>query len=313
MKATEMFTSRRASGLVTAVIFVLLACQKETEILNSTDTQNVNSEAASAAYISENSDISSIVMSNLTTAQYAGGRAGGEIISNLGSTDGRLKCAIITVERTGTKQAPAGIITINYDSLAKINCVDDHNVARKGKIIITYKGGRWQPGSTFSIQLVNFYRNSVHIEGSEYDTTKLSIDSLHLQFVSRLVDGKVTFGDGRSIERDHTFTKTWYRSSNPAQPANNEWHIEGTATGTCKNGNTFMMQVQQTSPLIQKFLCWSKYKIYIPVKGIKIITVTSPTETKTYEVNYGDGTCDNLVTVTVNGKEKAISVNGDGN
>jgi hypothetical protein len=74
-----------------------------------------------------------------------------------------------------------------------------------------------------------------------------------------------------------------------------------------------MMQIQQATPLIQKLACWTTKKIYIPVKGIKIITVTSGSDTKTYEVDYGDGTCDSLVIVTVNGKAKTITVNGDGN
>lgn len=321
MKATKMLTLKKTSVLTTSVLIMLLACQQETEILNSVDTQNVNSEAASAAYINENSDISSIVMSNLTVGQYVGARIETDTVSNWGAIDGRLKCAKVKVVGSGDKIVPAGTITIDYDAVA--GCADDDNITRKGKIIITYRGKRWQPGSTFSIQLVNFYRNSVHVEGGEYDTTKLSVDSLHLQFVSSLVGGKITFGDGRSIERDHSFRKTWYRSLNPAEPANDEWHIEGSSWGKNKNGNAYVMQIGIPSdsnpsvllpaPLIHRFLCWSKYKIGIPVKGIKIITVTSGNDMKAYKVDYGDATCDNLVTVTINGKEKAISVNGDGN
>lgn len=321
MKATKMFASKTASSLLTVIAVMVLSCQKDTEILNSVDTQNVNSEAASSAYVNENSDISSIAISNLTMEQYAGARVSGEFVTGLGGYDGRLKCAIVSVTRTGTKLAPAGTITINYDSLK--GCVDDHNVTRKGKIIITYSGRRWQPGSTFTIQLVNFYRNSVHIEGAESNSTQLSVDSLHLQFSCSLTGGKITFSDGRTIEREHNFTKTWYRSSDPTQPANDEWHIEGGASGKNKNGNLYSMQIGIPSttdptvllpaPLIVKFNCWTKNRIFIPVKGIKIIAVTSATETRTYKVDYGDGACDNLVIVTINGKEKIIPVSGDGN
>lgn len=321
MKATKMLSSKTTSSLLTTIVVMLLACQKDTEILNSVDTQNVNSEAASGAYVNENSDISSIVMSNLTMAQYAGARVAGDIVSGLGSVDGRLKCATVTVTRdaASTQQSPSGTITIKFDS----TCADNHNVVRRGTITITYSGRRWQPNSTFNIKLTNFYRNSVHIEGTENNLTQLSVDSLHLQIVSSLVGGKITFGDGRSIEREHMFTKTWYRSSDPTQPTNDEWHIEGKANGKNKNGNTYKMQIGIPSttdptvllpaPLIEKFNCWVKNHIFIPVKGIKIIDVTSATDTRTYKVDYGDGVCDNLVIVTVNGKEKIISVNGDGN
>jgi hypothetical protein len=49
------------------------------------------------------------------------------------------------------------------------------------------------------------------------------------------------------------------------------------------------------------------------VKGVKSMSVTTATGVRTYKIDYGDGTCDNLVTVTINGKEKVITVNGDGN
>lgn len=305
MKTTQMLTLKRISGLIATVVILLASCQKESEILSSLDTQNVNSEAASAAFVNENSEMSTSVINAMSSYQYAGGRSI-DIIPNLGDRDGRLKCATITVVRasTSTKDNPSGTITIEFNP----TCSDNHGVTRKGKIIITYSGRRWMPGSTHSIQLVDFYRNSAHIEGKESDTTKLSTDSLHLKFVSWLVGGKVTFGDGRTIEREHNFIKTWYRA---LLPQNDEWHIEGSASGKNKNGNEYQMDIQ--SPLVHKVSCWVANKVCIPVKGIKTITISGSTGIKTYEVNYGDGTCDNLITVIVNGKEKVITVNNDGN
>lgn len=306
MKTIKMLRLKNISVVIAVFILILASCQKDNDILNSLDIQNVNSEAASSAYIDENSDISSVVMGSLTTTQYSGARVEGEIITSPGDRDGRLKCATVTVNRTGTKDAPAGTITIDFGSAG--TCSDNRGVIRKGKIIITYSGRRWMPGSTFSIQLVDFYRNSTHIEGTESDTTKLSADSLHLKFVSWLVGGKITFGDGRTIERNHTFTKTWYRSS---LPQNDEWYLEGSAYGKNKNGNVYQMEIE--SPLIHKVTCWVSNKVFIPVKGIKVITVTTTSGITTYKVDFGDGTCDNQVTVTINGKEKVITVNGDGN
>ena len=43
--------------------------------------------------------------------------------------------------------------------------------------------------------------------------------------------------------------------------------------------------------------------------GVKVVT----TDSKEYTVDYGDGTCDNQVTVTINGVSKTITVNKDGN
>ncbi len=311
MKTIKMLRLKNISVFIAVFILILASCQKDNDILNSLDVQNVNSEAASSAYIDENADMSSVVMGSLTTTQYSGARTEGDIISGLGDRDGRLKCATVTVNRTGTKDAPAGTITIDFTNGLTSGgqaCTDNHGVQRKGQIIITYSGRRWWPGSTFSIQLVDFYRNSTHIEGTESDTTKLSADSLHLKFVSWLVGGKITFGDGRTIERNHTFSKTWYRS---ILPQNDEWHLEGSAYGKNKNGNVYQMEIE--SPLIHKVACWVSNKVFIPVKGVKVITVTTGSGINTYKVDFGDGTCDNQVIVTINGKQKVITVNGDGN
>src|SRR5258707_11276487 len=296
MKAIKMLRLKNISVLIAVFILILASCQKDNEILNSLDVQNVNSEAASSAYVNENSDMSSTVIGSLTTTQYAGARMEGEIIYGLGDRDGRLKCATVTINRTGTKDAPAGTITIDFGSSG--SCADNHGVIRKGEIIITYSGRRWMPGSTFSIQLVDFYRNSTHIEGTESDTTKLSADSLHLKFVSWLVGGKITFGDGRTIERNHTFSKTWYRS---ILPQNDEWHLEGSAYGKNKNGNVYQMEIQ--SPLIHKVACWVSNKVFIPVKGVKIITVTTSTGVNTYKVDLSYGTWAIQVTVPFNVRE----------
>ena len=299
----RVFSMKNASALVVTIIF-LASCQKDSSILNSTDTQSVNAESASSAYVSENSDISSSVVGGMSSTQYSGARED-EIITGLADRDDRLKCATVTVVRTGTKLHPAGTITITFDP----SCSDNRGVKRSGSIIINYNGIRWMPGSYLVISFVDFYRNDVHIEGIDSLKTQLSSDSLHLQFVSKLTDGKVTFGDGRFITRNHTLTREWIRDF--YHPLNCEWLTlkGGVAYGQHKNGNTYQMEITKT--LVHKIICLAD-KVFIPVSGTKVINVTTPTETKQYIIDYGDGHCDNDITVTINGKVKTITVNGEG-
>jgi len=166
------------------------------------------------------------------------------------------------------------------------------------------------PGSYFSIN-ADFHRNDVHIEGIDSVITKLSIDSTslgYLQFQSILRGGQVTFGDGKTITREHNITREWFRAS---VPMNDEWHTltGGEATGKCKNGDTYQMQI--TKDLVHKISCLQD-KVFIPVSGTKVIIVTTSSETKQYTVDYGEGDCDNNITVTLNGKVKTITVNGEG-
>jgi hypothetical protein len=263
----------------------------------------VNAESASSAYLSEASDLSTTAVGGISTTQYSGGRTDG-IVIGLALLDERFNCATVTINCTGTKLNPAGTITITFDP----SCSDKRGVKRSGSIVINYNGRRWMPGSFWTIQFVNFYRNDTHIEGKDSLSTQISSDSLHLQFQSILSGGQITFGDGKTITREHNITREWFRAS---VPSNDEWHTlkGGTAAGKCKNGNTYQMQI--TRDLIHKRSCLED-KVYIPVSGTKVITVTTSTATDQYTVDYGDGPCDNNITVTLNGKVKTITVNGEG-
>ncbi len=302
----SIFSLKNVSALMMLVFIFLASCQKDNSILDSTDTQNVNSESASSSYLSEGSDISTTALGGLPATQYTGGRADGEIVKGLALLDDRFKCATVTIAPTGTKLNPSGTITIAFDP----TCSDKHGVTRSGTIVINYNGRRWTPGSYFSVHS-DFHRNDIHIEGVDSLTTKLSADSIslgYLQFQSILTGGQVTFGDGKTITREHNITREWFRAS---IPTNDEWHTltGGVATGKCKNGDMYQMQI--TKDLVHKVSCLDN-KVIIPVSGTKVITVTSSTETKAYTVDYGDGNCDNTITVTVNGKVKTITVNGEG-
>jgi hypothetical protein len=302
MKTKKSVISLKNGAALVILMFVVLAsCQKDNSILTATDTQNVNAESASSAYLSEGSDVSASAIGGMSATQYSGGRLDGQI-NGLADHDDRLKCAVVTLTFTGTLANPSGKITITFDP----SCSDKHGVKRSGTIIINFSGKRWTPGSYFSIHS-NFYRNDVHVEGVDSTLTKLDA-SAYLQFESILAGGKVTFGDGKTITRDHDITREWFRATNPE---NDEWHTlsGGQATGQCKNGNTYQMLI--TKDLVHKISCLTE-KVFIPVSGTKVMTVTNSTETKEYTVDYGDGGCDNSITVTINGKVKTITVDGEG-
>jgi len=300
----SVFSLKNVSASVVVMFIFLASCQKDNSILNSTDTQNVNAESASSSYLSEGSDVSASAIGGMSATQYSGGRTDGQI-SGMADHDDRLKCAVVTLTFTGTRDNPSGKITITFDP----TCSDKRDVKRSGTIVINFSGKRWMIGSYFSIHS-NFFRNDVHVEGVDSVLTKLDQSTTlgYLQFESILTGGKVTFGDGKTITREHDITREWFRAN---LPVNDEWHTlkGGTATGTCKNGNTFQMQI--TKDLVQKNSCIAD-KVFIPVSGTKVVTVTSSTGTKEYDIDYGDGTCDNSITVTVNGKVKTITVNGEG-
>jgi hypothetical protein len=308
MRIIKTLNLKKATVQLAVFFLAFAACQPDNEILSSIDTQNVNSESASEALISENSDIATKVISAMTNTQYAGARFSAEVLA---LSDSRLNGAIVTLYRTGTKDAPAGQIIIDYAT----GSTDNHGVIRKGKIKITYEGKRWMPGSSYKIELKDFYRNSAHIEGTQHtDFTGLgpSNDTLQLKFDTNLDSGKITFGDGRTIQRKDTLKKIWYRfvdlTTGKIDPLRGELHVTGSGWGKNKLGNSYEWEI--TSELVYSLSCWISNKVYIPVKGEKSLTVNNVT----YAVAYGKGECDNQITVKLsNGKQKAINITSDGN
>jgi len=290
--------------LVVVFIFVLASCQNNSDVLNSTDKQDVNSVTVAGSYVSEGSDISTNAIAGVSAGQYSGARVESTVmIASLIDRDDRFKCATVTIVHNGTKDSPAGMITITFDP----NCSDKHGVKRSGTIVINYSGKRWMPGSYHTVHL-DFYRNGIHIEGVDSTTTKLSVDSLHLEFQSVLAGGKVTFHDGKTTTRDHNLVREWFRST---LPMNDEWHelLGGTALGKNKDGDMYQMQI--TKDLVRKVSCRLE-DVFIPVSGTKTIAVTASKGSREYTIDYGDGNCDNTISITFDGKVNKVTVDEDG-
>ena len=299
MNAIRNLLYERISLFTIVSILILFSCDSPTDILNASDTQNVNSESLSASFSNEPSILSSLVIASLSRVQYSGARVTSEPIS---ISDDRLSCTTIALTRTGTNISPSGIILIDFGT----GCTDGRGVTRKGKIYIKYGGRRWLPNSYIKDSLVNYYRNDKHIEGTHTITVQISKDTTHLQFNNVLENGKVTFGDGSSITRSHNITQAWKRSTTAVS---DQWVslAGGYAQGTKKKGTEYLMTI--TQDLVEKLSCRLSDKVVIPVSGIEIITVGN----KEYTLDFGDGTCDNTLIVTLNGKSKSMTIDPDAN
>lgn len=301
---------RNAFGLkgltyIAMAFFMFLAsCSDNNKIdFTSSDAANVEGESTSDSFSSDATDVSTDAMAGISTTQL-GGREASEPVTGFGNND-RLKCATITITRTSTNpDVPSGVISIVYP--ADGTCKDAHGRVRKGTITITYTGKRFMVGSKIVTTFSDYSVAGVKIEGT-HTLTNVTPNgtTAYPRFNVTIAGGKVTFLDGKIVTREQNFTREWQRATTPGH---DKWVLlaGGTASGTNRNGMAYTMEV--TQDLVYSRACQISNKVFIAVSGEKKFT----SESKQVTINYGTGTCDNIVTITINGKSKEVEIKGDG-
>ncbi|MBV6645887.1 MAG: hypothetical protein KI790_10580 [Cyclobacteriaceae bacterium] len=203
-----------------------------------------------------------------------------------------LDCAVIehdTVEQ---------VITIDYGD----GCEGRNGRVRKGKIIIQYDGRRNEPGSYRIVTLEDFFIDSTQIEGTR-TVTNISVDTDdNPTFNIKLEGGKLTFADGTFATREADHTRTWFRFEEPEDDYST---LDGSASGVNREGLDYSAVITET--ITFKRSCRNG-RVFVPVSGQKVYTVGD----RESIINYGDGTCDNLVTITTDGvtEERALRLRG---
>lgn len=286
---------------VLAFILVFASCNEDSFDFNANDSQNVENEAASDSYFEDADDMATLaVAADASTAsgarESAFGRGGVKP-----SDDHRFKCATVTFEfaADNSQSIPHGYITVDFGT----GCTDLKGNVRKGIIKIEFKGKRFLPNSKIITTFQEYSINGIKIEGTRTVTNITGSNEAAPKFSIVVVGGKATWPDGSFATREVDRTREWIRATNPLQ---DEWIVDGSAAGTNRNGKTYQMEI--TEPLVFKRECAINNKVFMPVKGTKVLTVENG---KVITINYGSGECDKTVTVTINGQSKTIEVKGD--
>jgi len=265
--------------LITAVSFFVLsilllnACKKDKTISDSM-TQTVEDDAVTEKLYDD----------AFNFAERFGN------VSNTKSIDGDSStCMTITVSGATYPRT----VTLDFGT----GCEGDNGITRKGKIIIVTSDTFRIKGATRKVSFDNYYVNDYKIEGTKTVTnTGLNSDNKPTRTVV-LAGGKVTTPDGKTIERNFSKTRTWTIGFlTPYNLSDDVWEITGTTTGKNINGVDFTATIK--TPLVYATTCK-----YIKSGILEIIT-----ESKTMSIDYGNGDCDDIATLTVNGETKQITL-----
>lgn len=281
------------------VIFLVAAACNNLNTIDFTANDNaaIQNESNVDAQASEADDLATVTVSADAATLNGRVETGGRIIT---SSDTRLKCAVITLDPSSdnTLLKPHGIITVDFGN----GCAGPAGKIRSGKIVIEYIGRRFLPGSKIIITFVQYVVNGKMLEGTRTLTNTSTSETAAVAFTI-LEDGmKITYPDGTTATRTSTFIRTWNRTSNAIDDS---FTITGSAVGTTRKGKEYTMSIK--SPLVFKRSCAINNNVFLPVSGIKELV----TDNRRMVVNFGDGNCDDVIELTINGKTKTIDISAD--
>jgi len=271
-------------GFGLTALFFVASCTQDAQSPSGIDEAAVEAESVMQADFEEVDDISanSMVLADPTS--------GGKFT---GIDDDRLGCATVTHNKE------LQVITIDFGD----GCTGPRGVTRSGKIIITYTGRRLVPGSSWIITFDDYYVNGRHIEGIRTLTNISASLEDNPTFHVTLIDGKITWPDNTFATREVDRTRVWIRANNPIL---DEVHIlEGSVvSGLNREGVNYQCTV--LSDLVFKRNCRDSRKTRVPVQGTKEVIKGD----KTYTLDFGDGECDSIITVTGADGTRTIDLSG---
>ncbi len=252
------------------MILFLVSCNNEdtSPDFSTEDSETAGLDAMDDYYFDDADDIVTAAIKG--EAETTSGRA---------SSDHRL--LNVSLQFSGTLLS--GSLKIDFGS----GCQDARGNLRKGIILVNRVGAWDEPGSYWTITFDGYSINGITIEGIRTVTVVSVSDSLTVHNVT-LTKGRISWPDGRVATREVDRRREHERNENNLL---DRLIIYGNAQGTLCNGRGYKIEI--TEPLVYDRRCVAE-GVIIPVEGKKIIQHGNREVT----VDYGDGACDNFVTLT---------------
>ncbi len=207
-------------------------------------------------------------------------------------------CPVISVITDGNRWPMT--IVVDYGEGCDVSRNEDRERIRKGKILINISAPMWQEGSYREVSFEDFYINEHKVEGRKTVTNEGEWSEGEYQglryFSVMLEGGKVTTPEGQEISREVNHTRTFAEGFDTRWDTRDDvWYIDGVATGVNRNGVEYNREI--INPLWKEIGCR-----FITHGTILIQAGERPDVT----LDYGDGTCDPLATISSNGQSKEV-------
>jgi hypothetical protein len=157
----------------------------------------------------------------------------------------------------------------------------------RGKIIIEKTGPHYVPNTQRTVTFEDYYFNDNHVEGDKLYENLGKNDAGNFVF-AWTVEIKVTTPDGKWVSKIENKQREKIAGADTKKIWDDEFLVTGSSSGSRSNGFSYNRTILDENPLLRKRVC------RFPVKG----TVSIVNSKRTYTLDYGDGECDALATIT---------------
>lgn len=275
--------------LALASILILNACSED--VTNPNDIESQIDDATAEAYTDfAEDDVNEMVIDLLDDLRFDEIRGAANSESKrFRPFAGRRSCAEIDLDITN------GSLILDFGE----GCESADGVTRSGKIIISFTDARHVAGAVIITTFENYMVNGNQVEGTRTLTNISNETEGQRAFEIKTENGKITFEDGTFRSFSGSKTKVWELEESTEEVT---LTVTGGSSGTNREGDEFSKTI--TEPIIFKRSCRTA-GVKVAVSGERTLVKSDDT----YIINYGDGTCDNVVTVTLpNGEVEEITI-----
>lgn len=201
-------------------------------------------------------------------------------------------CATVNITPSNSSDGYPKTVEVDYGT----GCSDMDGRTRSGILNLVFSRPWSEDDVTVSVSFDNFVEGGVEYFGALSLTKSINASSNKV-FTITLTDGRLVHSNGDVVEYETTRSIEQTAGITTVDTSDDIYVLTGSAKGVSKAGRAFTTSI--TEPLKREMSC-----AYIAT-GVFELT---PDGLATRRVDFGDGTCDNMATVTINENEFEIEL-----
>lgn len=249
----------------------------------------------------KNEEVAEDIISKTTTTDYMNlfNSFSLSTVEEITSSDDALKsatlvdCVNITIHENENGEFWPRNWTLDYGTE---NCECFIGNMKRGKINVSLSDWWKNEGSLKEITFEDFFMNDNKMEGVKTILNTGLNENGNLTFNKKVTDAKLTYTDGSSISWNCNKNSEQIEGGSTLLFSDDVWAVNGSGSGINLDAKSYTMTI---TSLIYNYGC------FYPVSGIIEIS-TEGEELKI--INYGEGECDNIITVTVGNVTETVKL-----